>query len=560
MVSFKKDTTLYRKKVFFDANQSLAVNPLIVQKGQDNFFFCNFDKALSKQVVIAKVKHLKSNNKDVLLKHAFINVDETYQSYDNRIVVKLADINDSVLLAGILSTYNAEIITKSKRRPGRFVVEVNDYDALDVSNKLFEIGIFEYCSPVWRRMLKKMCVNDDLWDNMWGFNNTGQNGGTVGVDVGACDAWISTRGSNNITVAVLDEGVDLEHPDLQANIIGGFDATGRGSNGAPENDDAHGTACAGIIAAVQDNDEGVSGIAPNCRIMPIRIAFGSDGWWITDDEWIANAIEFAVDNGADILSNSWGGGVASDDIIDQLEDALDNGRDGNGCVVVFSAGNSDTGVLFPANSNLDIIAVGAIDRCGIRSGREDIIDNSCDPWCANCQPGSCFGDELDIVAPGSTISTTDIEGDDGYENGDYTDEFGGTSAACPHVAGIAALILSVNSGLTQQEVSDIIESTAQKTGGYNYQTEIGRPNGTWHEEVGYGLIDAFAAVQAATCNHPIENTTYSSDVTINGCANITITNGEVENGATVNINNLGNNLLINGTFYAELGTILNFQP
>ena len=84
-----------------------------------------------------------------------------------------------------------------------------------------------------------------------------------------------------------------------------------------------------------------------------------------------------------------------------------------------------------------------------------------------------------------------------YTNRDYTVWFNGTSAACPHVAGVAALILSVRPNLTGQQVRNIIEQTAQKVGGYSYATTSGRPNGTWHQETGYGLVDAYAAVRKA---------------------------------------------------------------
>ena len=141
-----------------------------------------------------------------------------------------------------------------------------------------------------------------------------------------------------------------------------------------------------------------------------------------------------------------------------------------GCVVVFSTGNnSATSINFPSNS-ANVITVGAIDRNGIRV------------WDSN------YGSELNVVAPGETngIFTTDREG--GYSN------FGKTSAACPHVAGVAALMLSVNPNLTWQQVRNIIESTAQRVGNnYNYQSVPSRPG--WNIEMGYGLVNAYAAVQ-----------------------------------------------------------------
>ena len=110
---------------------------------------------------------------------------------------------------------------------------------------------------------------------------------------------------------------------------------------------------------------------------------------------------------------------------------------------------------------------------------------------------SNYGSELDVVAPGVNIPTTDLLGNSGYAPTDYNLAFEGTSAACPHVSAIASLILSINPNLTNSQVSDIIESTARKIGGYSYNTNINRPNGTWNNEMGYGLVNAEAAVIAA---------------------------------------------------------------
>ena len=124
-----------------------------------------------------------------------------------------------------------------------------------------------------------------------------------------------------------------------------------------------------------------------------------------------------------------------------------------------------------------------------------------------------------------------------YSNLDYTIWFNGTSAACPHVAGVVALVLSVNQGLTQHDVGDIIANTAQKVGGYNYQPSGIDGRGTWHNEVGHGLVDAFAATQSALCDYPISNTTYSSDVNIDGCNTIEMENVSIINNSVISISN-----------------------
>jgi subtilisin family serine protease len=175
-------------------------------------------------------------------------------------------------------------------------------------------------------------------------------------------------------------------------------------------------------------------------------------------------------------------------IDDAIDEALTNGRGGKGCVVVFAAGNANGAIIYPARANPGVLAVAAISPCGERKS-----PTSCDPesfW------GSCFGSALDIAAPGVLIPTTDLTGTDGYDTGDYTLTFNGTSSATPHVAGVAALILQANPNLTQGQVVEIIEKCGRKVGTYNYQNTPGRPHGDWHQEMGYGMLDAKACLEA----------------------------------------------------------------
>jgi subtilisin family serine protease len=161
------------------------------------------------------------------------------------------------------------------------------------------------------------------------------------------------------------------------------------------------------------------------------------------------------------------------------------------------------------------------------------------------------------------IPTTDRQGANGYNNtagvaGNYTQNFNGTSSACPHVAAVAALILSINPQLTVQQVNNIIEFTAQKVGGYNYQTTAGRGNGTWHNEMGYGLIDANAALLKAFCQTTtINNNTYNSNSTINGCK-VILNNVKVQNGAKLTVN-ANQDVTVNPEFEVTLGSELQIK-
>jgi len=322
----------------------------------------------------------------------------------------------------------------------------------------------------------------------WGLKNIGQFGGTSGIDIKAEPAWTITKGNANIKVAVIDEGVDLTHPDLQANILQGYDATVNmpgGTNGSSWGNNDHGTHCAGIVGSI-DNTIGVVGVASGSKIVPIRIAYDSlyyYGWqWVVKDAWIADGIHWAWNNAnADVLSNSWGGGLQSSTIDSAIYNATTQGRGGKGCVVVFAAGNSTGGgpVSYPATLS-NVISVGAIYNTGMRA------------------TFSNYGNDLDVMAPGALIYTTDLQGSAGSDqNSDYYCCFYGTSAACPFVSGVAALILSIDPNLTWQQVKDIIESTAKKTnynGAYIYSNTPGHPNGTWNNQMGYGLVNAHEAV------------------------------------------------------------------
>jgi subtilisin family serine protease len=466
--------------------------------------------------------------------------------FADEFVIKLKQTTSFAQLYELAEKNDCKIGKENSFVKNQFMICVSansKLNALQMSNLFYETGLFEFSSPNFL-ILNPLNSNDTYFEHQWGLKNTGQYGGSNGVDIKVEQAWAITEGNPNIRVAVIDDGVDLIHPDLAPNILQpGYDATGVHNSGAPHyTDEAHGTACAGIIAAVKDNEMGISGVAPNCKIIPIHMDF-TLYYLATYSEWLANAIELAWQNGADIISNSWSGVPFYCPLTNAIDKATTQGRDGKGCVVVFSSGNEDaSAVNYPADLP-NVIAVGATSQCG-----ERVSPSSCngEDW------GSNYGAMLDVVAPGVSISTTDRHDDSGYNHylalgvtNDYDDlaytrYFSGTSAACPHVSGVAALVLSVNSNFTSQQVRDIIESTAQKVGGYNYQNTSGRPNGTWHEEMGYGLVNAYAAVQAAceASNNNLVDETITTNTTITGC-NINVQNVTVNSGAKLTIDGVG---------------------
>lgn len=301
-------------------------------------------------------------------------------------------------------------------------------------------------------------------------------------------AWKTMTGDPRIVVAVLDDGVDLEHPDMAGRFWTNPDPLARDRVGrdffvpsdSPEHfnprpkrftfpyhitagNDIHGTPCAGLVASV----------APGCRILPVKIFHADD---LAPAESVANAIRYAALH-ADILSCSWTSGI-NPDIEQALMDAGQLGRQGRGAAVFCAAGNGRGGpVGFPARDP-NAVAVGALTDQGIRASYSNV------------------GPELAIVAPSSGgrrgIFTTDVSLENRGFNvaGLHTDSFGGTSAATAIAAGVAALVLSVSPGLNRTEVKELLTRTARKIGG--------RHDVRGHsEELGNGRIHAARAVAEA---------------------------------------------------------------
>lgn len=315
----------------------------------------------------------------------------------------------------------------------------------------------------------------------WNHLNDGTKG-VRGADAGVRAAWTIHRGDPAIRVAVLDEGVDVEHPDLRAAVVAQNDFVDKNSTAMPSGNDAHGTACAGIIVGRGDKFPGISA----CSLVAVRIAKDDgSGHWVFDDFATADAIDWSWKEGrADVLSNSWGGGPPVDVISNAFERARTKGRDGKGCVVVIAAGNANGPVNFPATLP-NMLCVGASNEWDERKSK---TSQDGETWW-----GSCFGPEMSLVAPGVHIATTDISGAAGYSPDNYTLTFNGTSSATPHVAAAAALVLSVAPDLKEKSVRDILTEEATKL------TALGKldPKRKWNKEMGWGRLDIHAALRRA---------------------------------------------------------------
>jgi len=283
---------------------------------------------------------------------------------------------------------------------------------------------------------------DDLTDKLWGMHNTGQNGGKVDADIDAPEAWAIHSGRKDAPViAVIDTGVDYNHPDLKANMWvnkgeipgNGIDDDGNGvvddvhgfnafaNSGNPMDGHSHGTHCAGTIAGVGNNGQGVTGVMQEAQIMAVKI-FADSG--STNAAAIIRGINYATQMGARITSNSWGGGAANQGIFDAFNSspALHIMAAGN------SSGNNDTRPHYPSNYELpNNVAVAASDR----------NDNKAS--------FSCYGEKsVDIAAPGRDIYST-------VNGGGYASK-SGTSMATPHVAGVAGLVASAFPDASNEEI------------------------------------------------------------------------------------------------------------
>lgn len=362
---------------------------------------------------------------------------------------------------------------------------------------------------------KTATTDDPLLATQWHLNNTGQGGGTADADVDAFEAWdVIPGGSTNIVVAVIDDGVQTDHPDLVANIfindgevagngidddangyiddVSGWDFVNDDNNAAHdpgEAADGHGTAVAGVIAARGNNALGVSGIAYQSRLLPVRVF---DGNTVGTDADFAEAINYAAGrraNGsccwraADILNNSWGGGAPNTVTTDAFTFAGTSGRSGLGAISFIATGNDfQSQVSYPARlagTVPGVIAVGASTDGDLRSDYSN------------------FGPEVDFVAPSnggaSGIVTTDRTGADGYNSGagaagDYATDFGGTSSATPLAAGIGALLLARDANLTPVQVRGLMRNTTDFIGPLGYTDGF-------NVQYGYGRLNANTAVR-----------------------------------------------------------------
>ncbi len=373
---------------------------------------------------------------------------------------------------------------------------------------------------------RRYAPDDPLFADQWHLLNEGQcdpdvGGGAQlaipGVDGRVSEAWDVTGGDPATIIAVLDDGVNMDHQDLAPNLVAepyNFPENWQDYMGEPYSNDviaSHGTCCAGVAAARGDNGIGVSGVCPQCSLLPglvwdqtlypedpeQALPFGAS--LMMSDEGCAGFFTDLVDLGASVISNSWGmggedpqfeGSVGSYPPLPSILNEAFNyaetdGRGGLGTLIVFAAGNNNMNAGDdPYLSHPNVVGAAAIDDQGLKSYY------------------SSYGDGVDVAAPsnGGLLGITTVrQSADAASDPQYEYLFGGTSSATPFVAGVLGLVLSADPTLTAAQARQILTDSA---------TEIDPVWGDWSGGVspfyGHGIVNAWRAVEMATgaCTDP----------------------------------------------------------
>ncbi|MEB3212445.1 MAG: S8 family serine peptidase [Leptolyngbyaceae bacterium] len=439
--------------------------------------------------------------------------------YTENFFVKFHDNVDPQTCESVLQNYHLTIKKQQHYAKNAYFVGAPDGTGLEIfqiAERLLKEPTVELCHPELIRENRRRRVPPL---QQWHLRATTLNGQMIEAHVNVEDAWKVTQGKG-VTIAVVDDGFDIDHPEFKQpdKVLHPRDVTlgiddARPKDPHPQYKENHGTACAGVACA--SGDDQAFGVAPEATLMPIRFVSGLGSQAETD------AFVWAVDHGADIISCSWGPADGpwwdpSDPIHQQvaalpdstrlaLDYAVTHGRDGKGCVITWAAGNGNESVDNDGYASYEkVIAVAACNDSNRRSVYSDFGKAI---WCTF--PSSDFGyGPLNHPEPKTSgIWTTDRFGADGYnpgelnpnadllgdQHGHYTDTFGGTSSACPGVAGIAALILAVNPDLKWDEVKTILRQAAVK---------IDEAAGEYDEDghspfYGYGRPDPSKAVAIA---------------------------------------------------------------
>ncbi len=419
------------------------------------------------------------------------------------------EVSESDCLA-LLKKHQLKVKEKLVFAPNAYFAEASEgtgTKVFEIANALLEEDKVEAAHP---ELVREKKIKG-IYPLQWHLKRAVINGRVIDQHVDLENAWSVTRGANTI-IAVIDDGVDVDHEEFEGRILAPRDTIHNSDDARPKSEEEnHGTACAGVACGAGNHK--AAGVAPEAQLIPIR----SGGLGSVAE---AKAFAWAADSKADVISCSWGPRDGAwwnpgdplhttffalpDSTRYALDYAIESGRGGKGCVIVWAAGNGNEDVSFDGYaSHPNVIAIAACNDRGRRSVYSD-FGNAV--WC--CFPSS------DIHVPEwnhprpltAGIWTTDRSGNRGYNEGgidaevflgdgagNYTATFGGTSSSCPGVAGVAALVLSVNPNLTWAQVKELIKGSCDRIDEIN-----GNYDALGHSPLyGYGRLNAAKAVQNA---------------------------------------------------------------
>jgi hypothetical protein len=418
--------------------------------------------------------------------------------YTENLFVKFRDDKDRDQCLAVLSEAGLTVKRELPYATNAFFVAAPEgigQRVFDIANDLLQREDVEYCNPELVRRLGRRAI----FPQQWHLNATTVNNQWVSASANVEAAHAITEGEG-VTIAVIDTGIDIDHEEFSNwdKVVAPRDTTANDANPRPSRRaEKHGTACAGV--ACGDGRFGASGVAPLAKLMPIRMIsqLGSQAE--------ADAFQWAADNGADIISCSWGPPDGAwwdpndplhatevplpDSTRLAIDYAVTNGRGGLGCVVFFAAGNGNESVDNDGYASYDRVL--AVAACNDRSRRSVYSDYGDAIFCAFPSNDFAFPEE-DRPAPLTPgIWTTDRTGRVGYSADNYTNSFGGTSSACPGAAGVAALVLSLNESLRWDEVKEIMRRSCDQI-----DPEDGKYDERGHGPLyGYGRLNAEKAAR-----------------------------------------------------------------
>lgn len=419
--------------------------------------------------------------------------------YTENFFVKFKDSTVESRCLEVLAAYKLKVKDKLVFAKNSYFVQAEEGTGLkvfEISEKLLAEKEVEFCHPELVQERRYKAIHPFQWH----LAKTEIRGKKIDAGVNIEAAWKLTKGKG-ITIAIVDDGVDMAHPEFAGRIVHPRDVTRNSDDANPvEKDDNHGTACAGVACAAGLPD-GASGTAPESFLMPIRLRSGLGSMAE------CNAFVWAADHGADVISCSWGPtdgnwwdpNHAQHKLVAALPDstrlameyAMTKGRGGKGCVILFAAGNGNESTNNDGYaSNPGVITVAASNDTGKRSVYSDFGHNV---W-ITFPSGDYSYKPFKHPSPISDgIRTADRSKSIGYSPENYVNSFNGTSSACPGMAGVVALMLAVNPNLTPADVKNLVKISTQK---------IDEADGEYDENghsiyYGWGRIDAGLAVANA---------------------------------------------------------------